>query len=295
MGIKKTNDKNKGGKIENATRILSDALKELFDSPPYEKSYAVVIGINKYRNMDQKEWLSFAVNDAKEMEKYLHNDASFDYIISLYDSAATEEAIKDSIIGLKNKLTKKNDNEKTDDRIVIYFSGHGGTLGGTTGYLIPYEGTINKPHTHGISISWLTEEVKQVIPAKHILFIFDNCYSGLGFKDKGSSKRWARTLAENPSIRLLTAGTSQQTVIEVTKLKQSLYTFHLLKGLRGQADHDSNQVITISELHSYVHNMVSKEAIDEYKKRQTPQIYPITGEWEIIFYKTFLNGKEKQE
>src|SRR2546430_17279997 len=63
--------------------------------PHYEKSHALLIGINQYENVSP---LSYAVNDAQGIREVLINDLGFpaENIVSLFDQQATKRNILES-------------------------------------------------------------------------------------------------------------------------------------------------------------------------------------------------------
>ncbi len=57
----------------------------------YNKSYAVIIGIDKYANLPPDRQLTYAVRDAKGVAAALQKNFKFDKIITLYDKDATKD------------------------------------------------------------------------------------------------------------------------------------------------------------------------------------------------------------
>jgi uncharacterized caspase-like protein len=86
----------------------------------YSESHALVIGINRYRFASV---LGYAVNDANEVAQVLQQALGFPErnINLLIDSAATRSAILDKFLSFARDGTDQN------DRIVIFFAGHGYT------------------------------------------------------------------------------------------------------------------------------------------------------------------------
>ena len=67
-----------------------------------------------------------------------------------------------------------------NDRIFVFFAGHGMTQTGRrgeVGFLVPYDGDLGNLST---LIRWddLTRNAELIV-AKHILFVMDACYGGL--------------------------------------------------------------------------------------------------------------------
>src|SRR5262245_50373341 len=87
----------------------------------YSNSHALVIGIDKYRHVGP---LAFAVNDARAIAETLKNSLSFppENVTLLTDADATRHAIMSAYL----RLTK-SDVVTTDDRVFVFFAGHGHT------------------------------------------------------------------------------------------------------------------------------------------------------------------------
>ena len=92
------------------------------------------------------------------------------------DDAATKQSI------LKAFLRFAHDDVGLDDRLVVFFAGHGHTRTGSrgeVGYLVPHDADMADFSTF---IRWdeLTRNA-DLIRAKHVLFIMDACYGGLAW------------------------------------------------------------------------------------------------------------------
>ena len=140
----------------------------------YDDSWAVIIGIDKYKYSDQ---LNYAVKDAEAVKEMLIS--KFDYpeenIRYLTDEEATLSDIK---LALDDISTIAGEN----DRILVFYSGHGETIKGVDGtekgYIIPYEGRQNKAYATGLAMDEILT-ISMLSQSKHMLFLMDACYSGL--------------------------------------------------------------------------------------------------------------------
>lgn len=141
----------------------------------YRKSYAVVIGIGPYRSLPT---LPDARNDAEHMATLLGSQG-FE-VTTILDREATRRLVVEELsLRLPARL-------EADDRVLIYFAGHGATVGqgeGAVGYLMPVEGESGSVAATGISM----REIQlwfQSYPAKHVFFVADACYSGLALSTR---------------------------------------------------------------------------------------------------------------
>jgi len=136
----------------------------------------MVIGINDYKNAGP---LSYARKDAEDFAGRLTDDLGFpkDQVSLLLDADATRERILASYLSFIDVANSP------DDRLVFFFAGHGFTRAGyrgQVGYLVPADGNPSSPAT---LIRWddITRNA-DLIPAKHIVFILDACFSGLALQ-----------------------------------------------------------------------------------------------------------------
>jgi len=249
----------------------------------YEDSWAVIIGIDKYKYSDQ---LNYAVKDAKAVKNMLIN--KFDYneenIRYLTDEEATLSNIK---LNLGEVATSAGEN----DRILVFYSGHGETLSGKdgteTGYIIPYEGKQNNPYATGLVMDEILRTC-QMSDAKHMLFLMDACYSGLMTENvKGLSKPqeqgYLSKVANEKARQIITAGDSDEQVIERGEWQHSAFTKNLIEGLdTWEADYNNDGCITADELSTYLREHVTEDS----DFQQTPQDgrFRNSGGGEFVFF-----------
>jgi uncharacterized caspase-like protein len=165
-----------------------------------------------------------------------------------------------------------------EDRVFFFFAGHGATRtfedGRQIGFIIPVDADRANYYSTAISMTAL-REASELIPAKHIYFVMDSCYSGLALTRSGGTFARDRTYLEEVTRRqarqILTAGGADEQVADDGPTGHSVFTWALLQGLQGQADLDGNGVITASELGAYVSPIVSSFA------KQTPTVGNLVG------------------
>ena len=253
---------------------VSTELSPLSVNKIYSKSWAIVIGINQY-----EKWpgLEYAVNDATAIKNKL-NELGFDEIISLTDHEATRQKITQVLGDRLPREAKKN------DRVLIFFAGHGQTEeldGKQCGYIIPVDGEMRNYFSSAISMVQVREFSKR-IPAKHIYYVIDACYSGLGLMRSGprfssETDGFLEKVTSQKAVQMVTAGGKDEQVVEDGK--HGLFTDYFLSGLEGVADADNDGILTASEIGSYIRPAVSKAS----RNRQTPQFGSLEGEGEFVF------------
>lgn len=263
----------------------------------YEQLWAVVIGIDKYQSKSVEN-LSYAVKDAKGIEKVLKEKYKFQRVITLYDEAATRSNILRAI-STDLKLAKENDG------IFIFFAGHGitgeGIAGGPLGYLVPTDGTFDESEFYVKNIPMsLIKEIAQTIKSKHIYYVMDCCYGGLLLRagkppqapETAANYNFLKSLAKWPVRQVLTAGGQGQRVLDGGFQGHSVFTGRLIQGLDGEADSNQDGFITAEELNFFVRQHVHGDVSDIVRGHpmlkdveQMPQYGKWYGEGEFIFKK----------
>jgi peptidoglycan/xylan/chitin deacetylase (PgdA/CDA1 family)/Flp pilus assembly protein TadD len=239
----------------------------------YRESWAVIVGINDYRNWPK---LRYAVNDANGVEEALVSRFGFqrDHIRKLLNGDATRQHIME-VLGDEFTDGKK---VQRDDRVFFFFAGHGATRtfedGRQLGFIVPVDADASNYYSTAISMTSL-REASDLIPAKHIYFVMDSCYSGLaltrGMGMFSKDKSYLDEISRRSAREILTAGGADQQVADDGPGGHSVFTWALLEGLQGKADLDGNGVITASELGAYVSPIVASFA------KQTPTVGNLVG------------------
>lgn len=234
----------------------------------YQNSWAIVIGINDYAKWPK---LQYAVQDAKAIRETLINRLGFsnEKVLTLSNGEAT----RNNILALfHDKLG--HGQLKKDDRVFVFFAGHGATRklssGRNLGYIIPVDSDPEQVSVDAIPMTDL-QNIAENLDAKHVLFVMDACYSGLGLTRGGGSSNFLRENAKRMGRQMLTAGGADQLVADGGPNGHSVFTWTLLQALSGKADLNGDGMITATELAAYIAPAVSSVS------QQTPAFGSLPG------------------
>ncbi len=215
----------------------------------YDNSYALIIGIDKYENVQP---LNYAVKDAESIQDILVN--TFDFPEGNITLLKNEEATKQSIIQAFSDITTK---AEESDRVLIYFAGHGDTDdlpdGGEMGYLLPVDGNDENLYVSSIAMDEL-KRISLMSKAKHLLYLVDACYGGLltiGSRgiDPQTTSNYIDKITEDKARQIITAGGRDEEVMEKSEWGHSAFTKNLIRALKdGKADFSEDGYITAAEL-----------------------------------------------
>ena len=155
-----------------------------------------------------------------------------------------------------------------NNRLLVFFSGHGySRKGHSKGYLVPVDapdprrdekGFLRKALPMSQVLAWCRQ-----MEAKHVLLLFDSCFSGTIFKTKALPKvpPHISSITSRPVRQIITAGDAGEEVPA-----KSVFARCFLRALQGEADLSKDGYVTGSELGMYLHDKVLS-----YRTGQTPQ------------------------
>lgn len=234
----------------------------------YANSWAILVGIDAYPKWPR---LQYAVRDAEAVGQALVKKFGFApaHVITLTNEQATRTNI---LAAFHDKLA--HGGLQPDDRVFVFFAGHGATQklssGRDLGYIIPYDADPNDIATDAIPMTEI-QNIAESLPAKHELFVMDACYSGLGLTRGGANAAFLRDNGRRLGRQMLTAGGADQLVSDGGPNGHSVFTWTLLQGLAGKADLNGDGLITATELAAYVAPAVASVS------RQTPAFGSLPG------------------
>lgn len=260
---------------------------------PFGKSVAFLVGVGDYSHLPR---LPFVSNDLQDMKKFLLGPGGFDIVYIVSDRAASRDLVEDYMM---NRFSNEQSPEciGKEDRLLFYYSGHGADAPrGRTGYILFSEATTGDFAHHVLPIN-RTLEWSNVIPAKHIVFLFDACASGLAFSDRNATEDvkslLVSALSGEGSRTVVTAGTGGQKTFEVHDAKgrkNGVFTRAFLDAAQGR-QFGNTGVISIEQIFAELKVLVAQFVAREQSRSSRES--PLTPKlWQLADYKgtfVFLN------
>jgi tetratricopeptide (TPR) repeat protein len=266
-------------------RIEKEAAPAKTDIP---LSYAVVIGISKYKNLSQEQQLRFAERDAQAIHTVLASVEGGNFkaenVHTLLNEKATLASIRHEI---DEWLPSK---AKPDDRVLIYFAGHGLIRGGK-GYLAPFDVDPGDVAHTAYAMDELGLMAASKIGAKYKILLTDACHSGkITPDDSQAVTSKLRSLDE--SLFSLTASRDREQSYESADLEggHGFFTYYLVEGLRGAADADHDGVVTADELAEYVRREVRAKVHEASKGQYEQTPTSDRGSWDPKMFLSLVAG-----
>ena len=227
------------------------------------KNWGVVVGIAGYESSSLD--LKWGDEDALAFYDMLRRAKNWepDKITLLTNSSATKEAIKSAIGGLAKRVG-------SDDQVVFYFSGRGSFApdqppfdegDGLDEYLLPFDAVPGSP-ARDLSDDEL-EELFSALPTNNVLIILDTGFSTS--RPSGREKSLVRTGSRarrprgidgmahdlaRPGFVFVSSAQAGESGNESSQLRNSVFTYFLIEGLRGAANPGKNS-ITVQQAFQY--------------------------------------------
>ena len=219
------------------------------------RSYALVIGIAKYKNLPDSAQLAYPNRDAQDIYTTLISAEGGQFpaenVHELIDEKATIANIRHELEVWLPSVTKD------DDRVLIYFAGHGFVSRGEA-YLASYDIDLHNIANTAYPMTALGQDIGGKIKGKWKVLITDACHSGAITPESDRAQVNQTLLDLQKSLFSLTASRDREQSFESENWGggHGIFTYYVIKGLEGEADTNGDGVVSADELAEYVHTNV---------------------------------------
>jgi ankyrin repeat protein len=227
--------------------------------------YALVVGVSKYKDPRVAK-LDLADKDAEAFGSFLNTQTEIFKNVRvsfLLNEKATKLEVEKYLYYTLPKAGK-------EDTVILFFSGHGvlDPIRPTEFLFLPYDGELEYPGTTGVKMTGL--EFLKSVNAERVLIIADACYSGDWAPGKLAEMRpksvspslelFAREARNSTGRAIITsANENRQLSWENPKLKNGIFTYNLLEGLKGKADVDGDGIVSLNEAYQYAYKRTKED------------------------------------
>ncbi len=201
------------------------------------RQWAILIGVEKYQRASP---LRFTANDAVQIAHTLQARGGFDPdgILQITDDAP-DLALRPEKANLLRLLPLWLEKAGPNDKVIVYFSGHGFRDSQGKAYLAPSDVDPADPAATGIPIEWLRSQIA-ACRATFKLLILNACHAGSEKGEESAQGVAAEVLGQafhnlEGGVTLASSTADEKSQIWEEK-EQSLFSFWLKQGLKGHAD-----------------------------------------------------------
>lgn len=229
------------------------------------RSYALVVGISEYAKLPPEGQLKYPVRDAMAVYTALISPETGQFPAENVHRLIGKDA---TLANLKYELeTWLPKVSKPEDRVVVYFAGHGFVFNGNA-YLAPYDVDRNHIEQTAYPMEELGRVIGSRIQARWKVLWTDACHSGAITPEADAQQINGKLLQLNSSLFSMTASRDREQSFESDQWGggHGVYSYYLTKGLNGEADENGDGVVTADELFEYVRVNVRRDT----SARQNP-------------------------
>jgi len=235
---------------------------------PQPASYALVIGIEKYRDVTAA---TGARRDAERFAEMARTTLGVpeDNIRTLLDERAGKSDIAKQVRWLQS-------NVPAGGRIYMYFSGHGAPDPSSgVSFIVPYDGDPQYLAESAIKMTEILGDLEKT-KARDVLAIADSCFSGQGGRSvlAPGTRPLVRVQEVKTTARvaLLSASSGAEISGPTADGKGGLFSKYLIDAIgSGQADMNGDGQISLKELEEWIKPRVKREA-KKANRDQTPSV-----------------------
>ncbi len=226
---------------------------------------ALLVSIEKYELAP----LDFAENDVGKLATVLMSRYDCQAQACIDTATSGDDSAKDSIM---KRIREWCDLLHDDDTAILYLAGHGVKDEQGKLYLAMTDFSRDNFDTAAIPLEWIRRQFEGC-DGKNKLLLIDTCFAGTG-----KSIDFGQATIEEVSASF----SGMKNVVSIAschgdekswlwgETKHSLFTYWLIEGLKGHADRNGDQHITVDELFEYLNENVSWAARKSLDKEQHP-------------------------
>lgn len=249
------------------------------------RRWGLIVGVNAYEDSTIRN-LRYSVNDARSVYELLIACPDF------YDRDKLRLLISDlhgqvqtTRRGILKTLHELADAAGADDQLLFYFAGHGYAIDGES-YLLSTD-TINTGLLPDTAIPLRrVKEIMQRSSARAKIIILDACNLGVGLNSRSVADEqqafFNNLFDDAEGIAILAASTRDEPSWEDHDKGHGIFTYYLLRGLRGEAIPPQSRHITLHNIVPYLRAQVSSWGKKQNIKQRPTLDFQGTGEWILI-------------
>lgn len=254
--------------------------------------YLIAIGVSRYEQARFN--LRFAHEDAKKLAQILEIQGpplfGKIHLHTILDLHATRENVFRALEEVQRSI-------RPQDIFILHFSGHGENVRKDSHPAAGFHFLLSDSPSDAISLpQWdhpfdpkktlRADEVYHYVAeirAQCVLVIVDACYAeGLVAAGIDGRKEWAR-VARDSGTALFFSSSDDRVSYESSILRQGIFTYAVLKGLKGAADIiEADNLISVHELARFLIEATPRISGEVLTVRQQPQVYLYGRDFHLV-------------
>jgi Caspase domain len=229
-------------------------------------TYLLSIGVGSYRDQ-QLSIRKYAASDAEILTTYFQSLGGLpaSNVRLLQDWKALRPDIDEALLDWLPAHMNK------DAVVIVYFAGLATVSPSGEVFLLPYDGNVTNT-SRAYPLKDLEAALAR-LKAKQTIFLFDGMVARLGGESRTKSAVPQWSPAGNSTIHII-ASNGIGRVVEDDKHRHGLFTYYLLRAMRGEADSNRDGEVTLGETALYLTQKVLWASKTQYGQEQRPLVVP---------------------
>jgi hypothetical protein len=272
-----------------------EVIEESANSSTEAMRKALIVAVSDYSSNLQP--LDFCKKDGEDTYQLLN---SLGYEITTNHKLighVTYESMREAIIDFFTDI-----NNKAEDTLLFYYSGHGIPDVDGDIYLASSEIDPNAPFRRGFSFNDLTKMIQRSVSIR-IVTVLDCCYSGAAKLSKGHEEDAAKlgtvaidnkanVLQQGEGKCLLAASQAAQEAYALKEGEHSIFTYYLLQGLKGnERSVDAYGNITPYSLGNFIYRSILNLPAKKRPKQKPITKVEASGDIILAYYPDLAKSK----
>jgi len=257
------------GQDKDAARALIVAPTATADENARGVTWVLAVAVEQYRNVSP---LSYTGEDAASFVKAFREVGGItpSRLFLIADGQPESLRLETNATSVRGAISQVCSLAQPADTFIFFFSGHGFRDNENQMYLATNDFDPAEIEKTSVPVSFVKEQLGNCRAENQLIFL-DACHSGaFNSADSIDGRALANNLAERSGVAVISSCTDGQVSVESSKLKQGVFTWWLVNGLRGQANSTVDAQIDIQELFRFVSDRVPVEAKKVNGGIQTP-------------------------
>ncbi len=229
-------------------------------------TFLISIGIGSYRNREIPS-RKFASSDAQIVSNYFQalGGVLTSNILLLQDWKAVRSDIDEALLDWLPPHINK------DTVVIVYFAGLASVSSTGETFLVPYDGTATTT-SRTYPMKDLDAALSR-LKAKQTVFLFDGVLSRIGTDNRAKTPHAQWNPKGSSTLHIIgTSGIGQG--LEDDQHRHGLFTYYLLRAMRGEADTNRDGNVTLGETVSYLSQKVRWASKTYMNQEQRPFAVP---------------------
>ncbi|MCH8828893.1 MAG: caspase family protein, partial [Planctomycetes bacterium] len=231
------------------------------------RRWALLVGVKKYEHLRD---LNFCARDMDQLRDVLVKSGGYseECVRLIADVKGAEKTVSPTRENIEKAWESLLSEVGEEDTVLFAFSGHGMQQEGK-GFLMTSDADPKNLEKTALAMSRIYELLDNC-PAKSKVVLIDACHSGA---TKGTTVS-LKNFVGGENVYGLFSCTANQESYEDEKLRHGVFTYYLIKALRGEADlnpiGNGDKKVSFTEVFNYLRMKVPPHVKSTHKADQTP-------------------------